>query len=85
MRASPTRDEPPCGWPSRRLQVARLPPHGQLDGYRYHRSRHAWDADRHREREAYARGDQFRRYTWADVFDDPTLIVRELRTLLSLE
>jgi hypothetical protein len=57
----------------------------ELDSYRYHRSRHAWNADRHREREAYARGDQFRRYTWADVFDDPTLMLRELRTLLSLD
>lgn len=67
-----------CRWPADCLTV-------ELDSYRYHRSRHAWNADRHREREAYARGDQFRRYTWADVFDDPTLMLRELRTLLSLD
>ncbi len=65
-----------CRWPADCLTV-------ELDSYRYHRSRHAWNADRDREREAYARGDQFRRYTWADVFDDPTLMLRELRTLLS--
>jgi hypothetical protein len=67
-----------CRWPRHRLTV-------ELDSYRYHRSRHAWEADRRREREAYARGDQFRRYTWADVFEDPTLMLRELRTLLGLE
>jgi Transcriptional regulator, AbiEi antitoxin len=67
-----------CRWPACRLTV-------ELDSYRYHCSRHAWNADRDREREAYARGDQFRRYTWADVFDDPTLMLRELRTLLGLD
>ena len=39
----------------------------ELDSYRYHRSRHAWELDRKREREAYARGDQFRRFTWGDI------------------
>jgi Transcriptional regulator, AbiEi antitoxin len=42
-----------CRWPEHRLTV-------ELDGYRYHRSRHAWEQDRRRERQAYARGDQFR-------------------------
>jgi hypothetical protein len=32
--------------------------HAQLDSYRYHNTRHAWERDRRREREAYARGDQ---------------------------
>jgi Transcriptional regulator, AbiEi antitoxin len=64
-----------CRWPGHRLTV-------ELDSYRYHRSRHAWEADRRREREAYARGDQFRRYTWADVLEDPRLMLRELRSLL---
>jgi very-short-patch-repair endonuclease len=64
-----------CRWPEFRLTV-------ELDGYRYHRSRHAWEADRHREREAYARGDQFRRYTWADVVEHPRLMLQEFRTLL---
>jgi very-short-patch-repair endonuclease len=67
-----------CRWPSLRLTV-------ELDGYRYHRSRHAWEADRRREREAYARGDQFSRYTWTDVFEDPTLMLQELAALLSPE
>jgi hypothetical protein len=65
-----------CRWPEFRLTV-------ELDSYRYHRSRHAWEADRRREREAHARGDEFRRYTWGDVFEDPRLTLRELKALLS--
>ena len=45
-----------CRWPEQRLTV-------ELDGYRFHNSRHSWEQDRHREREARARGDDFRRYT----------------------
>ncbi len=57
-----------CRWPERRLTV-------ELDSYTYHSSRHAWETDRHREREAYARGDEFRRYTWGDVFERPRLML----------
>jgi very-short-patch-repair endonuclease len=64
-----------CRWPSHRLTV-------ELDGYRYHRSRHAWEQDRHREREARARGDEFRRYTYGDVFEEPRLMLAELKALL---
>lgn len=65
-----------CRWPQQMLTV-------ELDGYRYHASRHAWEKDRAREREAYARGDQFRRYTWGDVVENPDRTVRELRSVLS--
>ena len=54
----------------------------ELDSYRYHRSRHAWELDRRREREAHARGDQFRRFTHDDVFDDPEQMLGELSALL---
>jgi very-short-patch-repair endonuclease len=64
-----------CRWPEHRLTV-------ELDGYRYHHSRHAWEHDRHREREARARGDEFRRYTYGDVFEEPSLMVAELQALL---
>jgi very-short-patch-repair endonuclease len=64
-----------CRWPELHLTV-------ELDGYRYHHSRHAWEQDRRREREARARGDEFRRYTYADVFEHPRLMLRELRELL---
>ena len=64
-----------CRWPHHRLTV-------ELDSYRYHRSRHAWEQDRRREREARARGDEFRRYTHGDVLDSPRLMLAELRALL---
>jgi hypothetical protein len=55
----------------------------ELDGYRYHHSRHAWERDRRREREARARGDDFRRFTYGDVFDAPQFMLSELRALLA--
>jgi very-short-patch-repair endonuclease len=65
-----------CRWVEQQLTV-------ELDGYRYHSSRHAWELDRRREREAYARGDDFRRYTYGDVFQAPRGMLRELRSVLS--
>lgn len=65
-----------CRWAEQRLTV-------ELDGYRYHSSRHAWELDRRREREAYARGDDFRRYTYGDVFENPGPMLGELRSVLS--
>jgi hypothetical protein len=64
-----------CRWPDHRLTV-------ELDSYRYHRSRHAWEQDRRREREARARGDEFRRYTHGDVVESPRLMLAELCALL---
>jgi very-short-patch-repair endonuclease len=65
-----------CRWPEHKLTV-------ELDSYRYHRSRHAWEQDRVRDREARARGDSIRRYTWGDVVEHPGPMVAELRALLS--
>ncbi len=45
-----------CRWPEQKLTV-------ELDSFRHHSSRHSWQHDRRREREARARGDEFRRYT----------------------
>jgi very-short-patch-repair endonuclease len=64
-----------CRWPELRLTV-------ELDSYRFHNSRHTWEQDRRREREAYARGDQIRRYTYADVTEQPASMLAELRALL---
>jgi very-short-patch-repair endonuclease len=64
-----------CRWPDHRLTV-------ELDSYRFHHSRHAWEQDRRREREARARGDEFRRYTWGDVTEDRGYLLSELRELL---
>lgn len=63
-----------CRWPEHRLTV-------ELDGYRYHRSRHAWELDRRREREARARGDDFRRFTYGDV-ERPEAMLSELLSCL---
>jgi very-short-patch-repair endonuclease len=64
-----------CRWPQQRLTV-------ELDSYRYHSSRYAWEQDRRREREARARGDEFRRFTYGDVFESPQLMMSELHALL---
>jgi hypothetical protein len=64
-----------CRWPDRKLTV-------ELDSYRFHSSRHAWEQDRRREREARARGDEFRRYTYGDVLEDPSYLLSELPDLL---
>jgi very-short-patch-repair endonuclease len=65
-----------CRWPAHRLTV-------ELDGYRYPRSRHAWEQDRRREREAHARGDEFRRYTYGDVLESPDQMLAELEALVA--
>jgi hypothetical protein len=65
-----------CRWPEHRLTV-------ELDSYRYHGSRHAWEQDRLRERDARVRGDEFRRYTSRDVFEAPAFMLAELRALLA--
>jgi hypothetical protein len=64
-----------CRWVDRRLTA-------ELDSYRFHHSRHAWEQDRRRERDARARGDDFVRYTWSDVFEKPAATMAELRSLL---
>ncbi|HZO59381.1 MAG TPA: type IV toxin-antitoxin system AbiEi family antitoxin domain-containing protein [Solirubrobacterales bacterium] len=66
-----------CRWPQYRLTV-------ELDSYRFHNSRHSWEQDRAREREARARGDDFRRYTWKDLFEYPERTLADLRTILPI-
>jgi hypothetical protein len=64
-----------CRWPNHNLTV-------ELDSYRFHNSRHSWELDRRREREARARGDDFRRYTHEDVYERADQVLAELRGLL---
>lgn len=64
-----------CRWPEHGLTV-------ELNGYRFHNSRHAWEQERVREREARKRGDEWRTFTYSDVFEDPTYMLGELRGLL---
>ena len=65
-----------CRWPNHRLTV-------ELDSYTFHNSRYAWERDRQREREARARGDEFRRFTYGDVLEYPDQMLAELRRLLA--
>jgi hypothetical protein len=64
-----------CRWPAHALTV-------ELDSYRFHNSRHSWEQDRRREREAHARGDDFRRFTYGDVMERRGATVAELRRRL---
>jgi very-short-patch-repair endonuclease len=64
-----------CRWPEHKLTV-------ELDSYRFHKTRHAWEQDRRRDREARRRGDVMRRYTWRDVFEEPDDMLAELKELL---
>jgi hypothetical protein len=66
-----------CRWPEHKLTV-------ELDSYRYHGTRHAWEQDQRRERRARNRGDEYRRYVWGDVFEDGPATAAEVRGLLSL-
>jgi hypothetical protein len=65
-----------CRWPEYRLTV-------ELDSYRYHRSRYAWEQDHRRRREARTRGDAFQRYTWADLEEDQDATRAELTKLVA--
>jgi very-short-patch-repair endonuclease len=65
-----------CRWPEHKLTV-------ELDSYRFHRSRHAWEQDRRRERAAHERGDEHRRFTHDDVMDRPAQMLTELDEILT--
>ena len=65
-----------CRWTDKGVTV-------ELNGFRFHNSRHAFDQGGDREREAYARGDEFRRYTYKDVFEEPSRMFAELEKLLA--
>jgi hypothetical protein len=64
-----------CYWPEHKLTV-------ELDTYRYHSTRHAWEKDQRRERKARKRGD-YRRYVWGDVFEAEAELVAELSPALA--
>jgi hypothetical protein len=64
-----------CRWPDDQVTV-------ELVSYTFHNSRHSWELDHQRRREARARGDRFRTYTWADVVENPGPMLAELRELL---
>jgi hypothetical protein len=55
----------------------------ELVSFRFHNSRHAWEHDHDREREARIRGDEWRSFTYDDVFGDQTYMLGELEKLLT--
>jgi hypothetical protein len=63
-------------WPKERLTV-------ELNSYRFHHSRHAWEEDHRRRRAARARAEEFRTYTYDDVLEERAM-VEEVRGLLGL-
>lgn len=65
-----------CRWPG--LTV-------KLVSFAYHATRREWKRDQRRAREAYARGDEFRTYTWDDVHDTPDVVVGELTPLIPMD
>jgi hypothetical protein len=54
----------------------------ELVSFKYHNSRYSWESDHDREREARSRGDEWRSFTYKDVFEDQTYMLAELRKLL---
>ena len=54
----------------------------ELLSYRFHNSKYAWDQDHERKRQARARGDKWRSFTYDDVFKDQAYMLAELRELL---
>lgn len=64
-----------CRWREHKLTV-------ELVSFQFHNSRYSWEQDHQRRREARARGDEFRTYTWHDVFEAPGSMLAELEGLL---
>jgi predicted transcriptional regulator of viral defense system len=65
-----------CRWSQHRLTV-------ELQSYQFHNTRRAWEHDHARRREAHARGDEFRQFTWHDVTLHARETAAQVRVLLS--
>jgi len=62
-------------WPQRRLAV-------EVDGYRYHSSRGAFERDRRRDAELTAAGYRVIRVTWRQLVEEPLAVVARLARAL---
>lgn len=65
-----------CRWPGVTVELV---------SFGYHATRREWKRDQRRAREAYARGDEFRTYTWDDVRDTPEVVLGEIIPLLLVD
>lgn len=66
-----------CLWPAQKVIV-------ELDGYATHGTRHAFEADRDRDRRLLAAGYRGPRVTWRHLEEIPGEIAADLRSLLAL-
>ncbi len=77
----------PIPWaPNRRFDDA-YPEHRlalEWDSRRYHGQLQAFEADRQRDREATVHGWRVVRFTWADVTENPQMVVETIRRLLAV-
>jgi len=64
-----------CAWPQHRLIA-------ELDGYDTHRTRHAFETDRARDRHLQSRGWRVIRITWRQLHEDPGSLAAELSAML---
>jgi very-short-patch-repair endonuclease len=64
-----------CHWPHLDLII-------ELDSYRFHGSRRAWEKDRRRDREARRLGKTLVRFTSDDVFVKHRAMLAEVRKLV---
>jgi hypothetical protein len=55
----------------------------ELNSYQFHNSRYAWERDHERRREARARGEEFRTYTWTDLTEEPAPMIAEIQRLVT--
>jgi very-short-patch-repair endonuclease len=63
-------------WPSRRLVV-------EVDGFRFHGTRRAFERDRRRDAELQAAGQRVVRVTWRQLRREPLAVAASLATLLA--
>lgn len=63
-------------WPDRRLMV-------EVDSYRHHGTRAAFERDRRRDQDLTAAGWRVVRFTWRQVIDEPERVVARLHSLLA--
>ena len=67
-----------CVWHRSRLAV-------ELDGYRYHRGREAFERDAHRANVLRAAGWNQLRFTWRMVTGEPDRVAAQIRSMLRLD
>lgn len=62
-------------WRERRLNV-------EVDGYRYHSTRAAFEREHRRDADLQARGIRVRRVTWRQLRDEPIAVVARIALAL---